>query len=183
MLMKEEKEAALNVKIEKLLFLFSWQNIFIAFSSATIFPLKWNIVFFTNVLLLFQPLIKTFSLPSLALIPTKLCGSEMYLKTKFDSELRWNFCCERNEGMVMMEVKCFEKYFRQKNDVKSRIVNSKISFSRIYRLIFWLGSRTTQKQQILNKKLPKSASGNWWCRVNTYLALGLKLWRSTCCSV
>jgi hypothetical protein len=39
MVMKEGKKTALNVKIEKLLFLFSWHNIFIAFSSATNFSL------------------------------------------------------------------------------------------------------------------------------------------------
>lgn len=57
------KKAALNVKIEKLLFLFSWQNIFIAFSSATILlPFRWNMMFkcLLYFSLLLQPLIKTF---------------------------------------------------------------------------------------------------------------------------
>lgn len=41
-----KKKTALNVKIEKLLFLFSWQNIFIAFSSLPQnFPFKWNMMY------------------------------------------------------------------------------------------------------------------------------------------
>lgn len=74
MVMKGRK-TALNVKIEKLLSVFSWQNIFIAFSSATIFLFLFNEIWCLNVCSIFlrfcslylsltlpyvQPLIRSF---------------------------------------------------------------------------------------------------------------------------
>lgn len=52
MVMKGRK-TALNVKIEKLLSVFSWQNIFIAFSSATIFLFLFNEIWCLNVCSIF----------------------------------------------------------------------------------------------------------------------------------
>lgn len=137
MLMKEEEKPALNVKIEKLLFLFSWQNIFIAF-------LKNEILGFYE-RTIFQPLIKTFRPPFTCFnLHKALCEWNVF-KNKIRFWITTELLLWKERGkraMMMMEVKCFSQYVQRENDVKSRIINSKISFSRIYRLIFRLGSRT-----------------------------------------
>lgn len=92
----ENRKTALNVKIEKLLFLFSWQNIFIAFSSATIFffPFKWNMMF--KCLLYFNPLSKLFSFSFLFLLFFCLLHHNIFLLChvfKHHTLCKWDVFC------------------------------------------------------------------------------------------
>lgn len=129
----ERRKTALNVKIEKLLFLFSWQNIFIAFSSATIFPFRWNMMFKCLLYFFTQPLIKTFHfhpyrsscLLCLRLNSVELCCNELYSKATFGRK-------QSNERIEkMMEIKVFVT-FKQRRRMRMFFgrmhIYSKLSF-------------------------------------------------------